>query len=84
MDAFDAETQVLRRAVTISALEGDAVSEVLLEEVVPYRQFTAQEVSLLAAAAGLEVRAFFGEMALDVGLGHEEAYRLVACLQKPE
>lgn len=43
-----------------------------------------QEVELLASAAGLEILALYGDMAHeDVGLDHEEAYRMVAVLRKP-
>lgn len=81
MDEFDPVSQVLQRSVCITIFDQEAAVE-SLEEVVPYRQYTVQEVQLLAAMTGLKVVGLFGEMALHVDLNHEEAYRLVACLQK--
>jgi hypothetical protein len=55
--------QVLMRTVSIHEQlpgGGDQLGPCLLEEVVPYRQFTAQEVDLLATLSGLEVRRWGG------------------------
>lgn len=38
-----------------SSGDGDELGPCLLEEVVPYRQFTAQEIELLGMLTGLEV-----------------------------
>lgn len=58
--------------------------EVVAQQVVACRQFTAQEVELLASAAGLELAAVHGEMRMDVpSLSHEDAYRMVAVMRKP-
>jgi SAM-dependent methyltransferase len=58
--------------------------EVVAQQVVACRQFTAQEVELLAQAAGLELAAVHGEMRMDVPtLSHEDAYRMVAVMRKP-
>ena len=58
--------------------------EVVARQVVACRQFTAQEVELLASAAGLELAAVHGEMRMDVpSLSHEDAYRMVAVMRKP-
>jgi hypothetical protein len=52
---------VLQRTVSIhehapnSSGDGDELGPCLLEEVVPYRQFTAQEIELLGMLTGLEV-----------------------------
>lgn len=56
--------QILYRTVSIhekeegadSSGEGDGLGRCVLEEVVPYRQFTAQEIDLLGMMSGLEVR----------------------------
>ena len=42
-----------------------------------------QEVQLLGEAAGLTLAATYGEMDTSIGLADEEAFRLVACLQRP-
>eukprot|EP00798_Chlamydomonas_sp_ICE-L_P017989 gene17989-24402_t len=54
-----------------------------VEEVVPYKQYTVQEIDLLARSAGLKVEELYGEMALDVGMTHEDAYRMIIVLSKP-
>ncbi|KAF8071206.1 hypothetical protein HT031_001289 [Scenedesmus sp. PABB004] len=78
VDDFDPHTQVLRRTVSIHGMtKGGEVGECLLEEVVPWRHFTAQEVDLLATLAGLEVVGTYGDLDLGVGLTHEDAFRLV-------
>eukprot|EP00878_Enallax_costatus_P031325 GHUV01034251.1.p1 GENE.GHUV01034251.1~~GHUV01034251.1.p1 ORF type:complete len:319 (+),score=64.45 GHUV01034251.1:357-1313(+) len=56
MDMFDPETQVLHRTVSIRSMKGEDMDQCLLEEVVPYRQFTTQEIDLLATMNDLEVR----------------------------
>jgi len=47
--------QILDRTVSIHTMKGEEMDQCLLEEVVPYRQFTAQEIDLLAAMSGMEV-----------------------------
>ena len=42
-----------------------------------------QEVQLLGEAAGLTLAATYGELDTDIALADEEAFRLVACLQRP-
>jgi hypothetical protein len=49
----------------------------------PCRQFTVQELELMAANVGLEVVTLYGDMAQGVGLSHEEAYRMVVVMKKP-
>lgn len=46
------------------------------------RQFTVQEMELLAAPAGLEIVTLYGDMAMGVDLSHEEAHRMVVVLKK--
>jgi hypothetical protein len=48
--------QVLERTVSIHTMKDGNMDECLLEEVVAYRQFTMQEVDLLATLTGMEVR----------------------------
>eukprot|EP00877_Chromochloris_zofingiensis_P000935 jgi/Chrzof1/10842/Cz05g14060.t1 len=82
LDDFDPVSQVLNRTVTINLMKGEEVSDCLLEQVVPYRQYTAQEVDLLATMTGFQVVGMYGEMQTDVDLYHEDAYRLIVCLKK--
>lgn len=81
-DDFDPATQILRRTVSVSRLEDGAAGELLHESVVPQRAFTLQEIDLLGRLAGLALVGAYGDLDLGVGLGHEDAYRLVACLVK--
>lgn len=48
--------QILERTVSIHTMKDGNMDECLLEEVVAYRQFTMQEVDLLATLTGMEVR----------------------------
>eukprot|EP00195_Chlamydomonas_chlamydogama_P005377 CAMPEP_0202890652 /NCGR_PEP_ID=MMETSP1392-20130828/992_1 /ASSEMBLY_ACC=CAM_ASM_000868 /TAXON_ID=225041 /ORGANISM="Chlamydomonas chlamydogama, Strain SAG 11-48b" /LENGTH=373 /DNA_ID=CAMNT_0049574267 /DNA_START=80 /DNA_END=1201 /DNA_ORIENTATION=+ len=80
-DNFDPVTQIIDRTVSISVLKGEEVEQ-SIEEVVPYRQYTVQELDLLATMTGLRIQQLYGEMNLEVDLSHEEAYRLIAVLRK--
>ena len=42
-----------------------------------------QEIDLLATMCGLKLEQLYGEMALEVDMVHEEAYRMIAVLSKP-
>ncbi|KAL4421094.1 hypothetical protein ABPG77_009621 [Micractinium sp. CCAP 211/92] len=82
-DTFDLQQQVLHRTVGLSVYVGDdlASSEV---ETVPQRQFTLQEVDLLARVTGFEVVEVHGDFDAGIGLDHEDAYRSVVCLRRRE
>eukprot|EP00882_Tetradesmus_deserticola_P031463 GHRQ01035578.1.p1 GENE.GHRQ01035578.1~~GHRQ01035578.1.p1 ORF type:complete len:174 (+),score=94.51 GHRQ01035578.1:2-523(+) len=82
VDQFDPETQILERTVSIHTMKDGNMDECLLEEVVAYRQFTLQEVDLLATLTGMEVVGVYGDLDLSVSLNHEDAFRLVMCLRK--
>lgn len=41
-----------------------------------------QEVELLGRLAGFEVAAVHGDFNREVSLGHEDAYRMIACLRR--
>ncbi|KXZ46346.1 hypothetical protein GPECTOR_44g25 [Gonium pectorale] len=82
LDNFDPVTQIIFRTVTINVCRGEDVEEAL-EEVLPQRQYTVRELELLSGMAGLETVALYGEMALEVDLEHEDAYRMVAVYRKP-
>jgi SAM-dependent methyltransferase len=56
-----------------------------LNEIVPLRLFTLQELDALARCAGLELVAKYGALAEDVSIKDEdEAYRMVCVLRKPK
>lgn len=69
------------RTVTINVLRGDDVVH-SIGQTVPYRQYTVQEIDLLAHMHGMEVAGLYGEMDLNVDLYHADAFRLVAVLRK--
>jgi SAM-dependent methyltransferase len=89
-DEFDYETQVYYRTVEVKVLElgagfgskGKVVRR--LSEVVPNRVHTYQEVKLLAAAAGFSVEGVFGDFNRDFTLRHEDSYRMICVLKRPE
>jgi SAM-dependent methyltransferase len=80
-DAFDPGTQILRRTVGLSLFEGSELASSVVETV-PQRQFTLQEIDLLAKATGWEVAATYGDLDASVGLLDERAYRLVVVLKR--
>lgn len=82
-DDFDPATQVLHRTVGLSLFDagGELVSSDV--SVVPQRQFSLQEVDLLARATGWVVATAGGDLAPGgVGLDHEDAYRMVVVLRR--
>ena len=96
-DTFDPITQVRQFSIRfdVSGLDDNTnenndgtvaspdVTRTSLEQVVPMRLFTAQEIDALARCAGLEVVAMYGALEHDVDVNDEEAsYRLVCVLQK--
>ena len=87
-DEFDSVSQVVNRTVSVTTFCGEKVED-SLEEVVSQRQFTVQEIKLLGSINGLELdvqNGLYGEMdpSLNVGLRHEEAYRMIAVLKKTQ
>ncbi|KAG1672919.1 hypothetical protein FOA52_012364 [Chlamydomonas sp. UWO 241] len=80
-DNFDPVTQVVHRTVSVNVLRGDEV-ESSMEEIVMQRQFTVQEIRLMASMHGFVVESFFGDTSLDVDLSHEDAFRMIAVLRK--
>jgi hypothetical protein len=83
-DDFDPATQVLRRTVAVNRMEGEELADCVHESHVLQRSFTLQELELLGRLAGLRLAGAYGDHSLKVGLSHEDAYRLVACLVKEE
>lgn len=80
-DTFDPLSQILYRTVGLSLFdsEGELVSSHV--SVVPQRQFTLQEIDLLARATGFEVVATYGDLDESVPLDDEEAQRMVVVLR---
>lgn len=75
--------QVLQRSVAVSRRRRGEENdwELIGQGLVPQRMFTLQEVHMLANAAGFSVEGLYGEMDMQIGLQHEDAYRLVAVLR---
>eukprot|EP00873_Tetraselmis_striata_P036882 jgi/Tetstr1/457146/TSEL_043796.t1 len=81
-DPFDGLTQVLERTVC-ATITADNQHERSMLEVIDMRQFSMQELVLMAQLAGLEVVDAYGEMNMAIAVDDDEAYRLVMCLRKP-
>jgi len=82
-DDFDPATQILQRTVGLSffSKDGELVSSDV--SVVPQRQFSLQEIDLLARASGTwVVKAVYGNLDENCPLDGEDAYRMVVVLQK--
>ncbi len=82
-DDFDPATQILQRTVGLSMFskEGELVSSDV--SVIPQRQFSLQEVDLLARASGKwVVKAVYGNLDVECPLDGEESYRMVVVLQR--
>lgn len=83
-DEFDSVTQVVNRTVSVTTFCGEKVVH-SLEEVVPQRQYTVQEIKLLGSIHGLELdteHGLYGEMDLKADLKADDAYRMIAILKK--
>ena len=84
-DDFDPATQVLQRTVGLSLFskEGELVSSDV--SVVAQRQFSLQEIDLLARATGKwVVKGVYGDLDVDVPLDGEDSYRMVVVLQRKD
>ncbi len=82
-DDFDPATQILQRTVGLSLFskEGELVSSDV--SVVPQRQFSLQEIDLLARASGKwVVKAVHGNLDETCPLDGEDSYRMVVVLQR--
>jgi hypothetical protein len=79
---FDPASQVSTWRLCVHRAEGGELVGTLHESSVPQRAFTLPELELLGRLAGLRLAAAYGDLSLKVGLGHEDAYRLVACFVK--
>jgi hypothetical protein len=83
-DDFDPIRQVRQFTVSME-LKGKDDDGMLqsVEEVVPMRHFTSQEIDALARLSGFEVTSMHGALATGVSISDEdEAFRLVCVLQK--
>lgn len=80
-DPFDGLLQVLERTVCVT-LTKDGNHVTTLMDVCEMRQFSMQELNLIAATLQMDVVGVYGEMNMAVELDDNEAYRLVMCLQK--
>ena len=81
-DSFNPISQIrdftIKMCLTDS--DGDIVTEV--NEVVPMRLFTAQEIDVLATNSSFRVEAMFGALDSDLEVNAEEAFRLVCVMRK--
>ncbi|KAI8107370.1 hypothetical protein M9434_004304 [Picochlorum sp. BPE23] len=70
------------RTVGMSLFDPDATLLSSNVETVQQRQFTLQEMDLLAKATGWEVASVWGDLSFDVPLDADEAYRMVVILKR--
>lgn len=80
-DEFDVESQVLNRTVGMSLYEGDKLVSSQVE-IVQQRQFTLQEIDLIARSSGLKIISVHGDFNMSIPLHHDDAYRMIVCLRK--
>ena len=82
-DTFDPIRQV--RDFTVQMKIVSTERDQLVKEIVPMRQYTAQEIDALATLAGFEVAGMYGALYQDVSVNDEEqAFRLVCVLHKKD
>lgn len=81
-DHFDTTKQVLHRTVGISLFSSDGELMYSNVDTILQRQFTLQEIDLIGRVSGWKLVSTFGDFSTDISLEHEDAYRLVAVLQR--
>jgi SAM-dependent methyltransferase len=85
-DAFDPIRQVRDFTVEMKVVgggDGGTTQETGVKEIVPLRQYTAQEIDALATIAGFQVVGMYGALFQDVSVNDDDqAYRLVCVLHK--
>ena len=80
-DTFDPIRQVRDFTVQMKVVGGE--QDQFIKEIVPMRQYTAQEIDALATLAGFQVAGMYGALYQDVDVNDEEqAFRLVCVLHK--
>ena len=83
MPDYTGVLQVLRRSLVVSRATDGGSWERMGEEVVQQRMFTVQELQLLADSMGQQSPVvWYGDYDTDIGLEHEEAYRMIMVLQR--
>ena len=82
-DRFDIDRQVLHRTVGMSLFDADGSLLSSTVETVEQRQFTLQELDLLARASGWHLcQPVYGDLDVGVPLDDEESHRMTVILQK--
>ena len=81
-DDFDPATQILKRTVGLSLFDVSAELVSSDVSVVPQRQFSLQEIDLLARATGWVIVAVHGDLDEVVPLESDDAYRMVVVLRR--
>ena len=82
-DTFDPITQVRQFSVSMEIKSDQPVGGLeSVNEIVPIRLFTSQEICALATSCDFEVAAMFGALDNEVSVHDDEAFRLVCVLRK--
>lgn len=83
MDKKRKKTKKRQRGDSDGNDDGESAQQRSVNEVVPTRLFTAQEIDALARCSGFEVVDTFGALEADVDVNDEDAaFRLVCVMQR--
>ena len=81
-DRFEVDRQVLHRTVGLSLFDTAGMLASSTVEVVEQRQFTLQEMDMIAGLSGWKVSKVFGDFDSEISLDAEDAYRMVLLMEK--
>lgn len=81
-DRFEVDRQVLHRTVGLSLFDTAGMLASSTVEVVEQRQFTLQEMDMIARLSGWRVSKVYGDFDSEVSLDAEDAYRMVLIMEK--
>lgn len=81
-DSFDISSQVLQRTVGMSLFTPDGSMASTTVHTVAQRQFTLQEICILAQASGFEVLKVLGDFDPNILIDNNDAHRMLAVLRK--
>ena len=81
-DSFDISSQVLQRTVGMSLFKSDGTMASTTVHTVAQRQFTLQEICLLAQASGFKVCKLLGDFDSNTLIDNHDAHRMLVVLRK--
>lgn len=81
-DPFDISTQVLQRTVGMSLFHADGTMASTTVHNVAQRQFTLQEIHILAQTSGFKVCKVLGDFDSSILIDSDDAHRMLVVLRK--